>query len=101
MIAIIIQAARSVNLEAGLRVLLGIKLLDFHPVSTDRRDERDVVGLAHCVRDRHVKLILHTFDFRLMLLVGLLGFQGGRIIPQQLTTASPVLWITLPQTGHT
>ena len=61
-VAVPVEMAHATELEAGLRVALGIELYKLHPVTGDKGHKGNVVGFGHGVGDGNEMLVLHVFD---------------------------------------
>lgn len=90
--------------EACKGISLGVELDQLQLIPGEVGKKRDVMIFLHGVVQGDEELVLHPLHGQLMMLVGILASamsSAGRVMPQQLTTACPVAWSTLPQRGQT
>ena len=103
-VAVEVEYARTGDFETAAGVSLRVKFDQLQFVAGEAGNEGNVVVFGHGVVDGDEKLIFHPLQRQLMVFVASSASEmssGGRVMPQQLTTACPVAWSTLPHRGQT
>ena len=76
MVAVEVEVASAVELEASFGVAFGVELDKLHPVRCEEGHERNKMGFSHRVVDGNEMLVLHLFDGNTVIDIGLFGLQG-------------------------
>lgn len=75
-VAVDVEEASAVELEASFGVAFGVELDKLHPVRCEEGRERNKMGFCHRVVDGNEMLVLHFFDGNTVICIGLFCLQG-------------------------
>ena len=75
-VAVEVEVASAVELEASFGVAFGVELDELHPIRSEEGYEGNIVGFCHRVVDGDKMLILHLFDGKTVIGIGLFCLQG-------------------------
>ena len=76
MVAVDVEVASAVELEASFGVAFGVELNKLYPVRCEEGYERNKMGFCHRVVDGNEMLVLHLFDGNTVIFIGLFCLQG-------------------------